>query len=95
MPGRKKSALAKYFKPISTDSKVPKVKCRFCCESLAKNGTRMGKHLKKCKNVPETVTLILESPNKENQEDDAVTEEMDINQQKNRTWAKEIYINLH
>ena len=38
MPGRKKLAESKLFKDVSTsDTKVPKVQCKFCQSSVVKN----------------------------------------------------------
>ena len=70
MGGRRKSILIKHFKPILSDSKVPKIRCIFCLDQLSKNGTRMMQHLKKCKKAPETVTVSLSEANKGKQKDD-------------------------
>ena len=48
MPGRKKFAVSKLFEDVSTsDTKVPRVQCKFCQSSVVKNGSRMKTHVKK------------------------------------------------
>ena len=53
MQDGKTSKYAKFFTSTDIGSKTPKVKCNFCNVQLAKNGTRMMKHLiDACKKVP-------------------------------------------
>ena len=48
MPGGKKFAVSKLFEDVSTsDTKVPKVQCKFCQSSEVKNGSRMKTHVEK------------------------------------------------
>ena len=47
--GRKKVAVSKLFNDVSnSEAKVPRVQCKFCQTSVAKNGTRMKTHVEKC-----------------------------------------------
>ena len=55
MPGRKKTQFTKLFKDVPSDGKVAKVKCLFCLTVLSKNGSRMVKHIEKCKKCDEKV----------------------------------------
>lgn len=53
--GRKAVAVAKLFKDIVSTSKIAKVQCTFCSKTLAKNGSRMSKHIQTCKKCPNSV----------------------------------------
>ena len=56
MPGRKKLAVSKLYEDVSTsDTKVPKVQCKFCQSSVVKNGSRMKSHVEKCISCPKLV----------------------------------------
>ena len=56
MPGRKKLAVNKLFKDVSTsDTKVPQVQCKFCQSSVVKNGSRIKTHVEKCISCPKLV----------------------------------------
>ena len=56
MPGRKKLAVSKLFEDVSTsDTKVPRVQCKFCQSSVVKNGSRMKTHVEKCISCPKLV----------------------------------------
>ena len=47
--GRKKVAVSKLFNDVSnSEAKVPRVQCKFCQTSVAKNGTRMKTLVEKC-----------------------------------------------
>ena len=55
MPGRKKLAVSKLFKDVTTsDTKVPRVaySVSFVKSSVVKNGSRMKTHVKKCISCP-------------------------------------------
>ena len=53
MPGRKKLAVSKLFEDVSTsDTKVPRVQCKFCQSSVVRNGSRMKTHVEKCISCP-------------------------------------------
>lgn len=55
--GRKVVVVAKFFKDIvsTSTSKIAKVQCTFCSKTLAKNGSRMSKHIQNCKKCPNSV----------------------------------------
>ena len=54
--GRKKVAVSKLFDNVSNlEAKVPRVHCKFCQTSVAKNGTRMKTHLEKCFFFPKSI----------------------------------------
>ena len=55
MSGRKKTPVAKLFKDVPSDGKVARVKCLFCSTVLSKNGSRMVKHIEKCKKCDEKI----------------------------------------
>ena len=56
MPGRKKLAVSKLFEDVSTsDTKVPRVQCKFCQSSVVKNGSRMKTQVEKCISCPKLV----------------------------------------
>lgn len=55
MPGRKRSAVAHLFKDVESGGKVAKVKCNFCCVTVAKNGTRMTNHILCCKKCDDQI----------------------------------------
>ena len=52
----KKIAVSKLFNDVSnSEAKVPRVQCKFCQTSVAKNGTRMKTHLEKCFLGPKSI----------------------------------------
>ena len=53
---RGKVVVAKYFSlcPVNEGEKLPKVKCVFCGDQIANNGTRMVQHIKRCKNLSDS-----------------------------------------
>ena len=54
--GRKKVAVSKLFNEVSnSEAKVPRVQCKFCQSSVAKNGTRMKTHVEKCLLCPKSI----------------------------------------
>ena len=54
--GRKKVAVSKLFNEVSNlEAKVPRVQCKFCQSSVAKNGTRMKTHVEKCFLCPKSI----------------------------------------
>jgi len=56
MPGRKRTPFSQPFTDVdSCEAKIPRVKCRFCQTSMAKNELRMEKHMKKCQSCPPSV----------------------------------------
>ena len=60
--GRKKVSVSSLFEDIDTNSKCPRVKCRFCGHDIAKNGSRMKSHIETCINCPKTVQEKYKSP---------------------------------
>ena len=50
MPRMKTSVTVLFKEVTSASKKGPRMKCRFCCAEVAKNGTRMEKHIANCKN---------------------------------------------
>ena len=56
MPGRKKLAVSKLFEDVSTsDTKVPKVRYKFCQSSVVKNDSRTKTHVEKYISCPKLV----------------------------------------
>ena len=56
MPGRKRAAVTELFLDLkSSDTKVPRVQCRFCESSIVKNGTRLNHHIEQCLLCPKLV----------------------------------------
>lgn len=53
--GRKTVAVAKLFNDVISTSKNAKVECTFCSKHLAKNGSRMSKHIQNFKKCPNSV----------------------------------------
>ena len=47
--GRKKIAVSKLFNDVSnSEAKAPRVQCKFCQTSVAKNSRRMKTYVEKC-----------------------------------------------
>ena len=79
MPGRKKLAVSKLFEDVSTsDTKLPRVQCKFCQNSVVKNGSRMKTHVEKYISSPKLVKdkylaklHVLTTSTTENESDEA------------------------
>ena len=53
MPGRKRAAGTELFKDLeNSDTKVPRVQCPFCLNSVVKDGTRLKTHIEQCLSCP-------------------------------------------
>ena len=56
MPGREKVSVSALFEDVSdSNSKVPRVKCKFCANTVAKNKSRMKSHVENCLSCPKLV----------------------------------------
>ena len=54
--GRKKVAVSKLFNDVfNSEAKVPRMQCKFCQTSVAKNATRMKAHVEKCFICPKSI----------------------------------------
>ena len=49
------SSCLSFFKPVTGNFKIPKVKCYFCCVIVTKNGSRMKLHIQKCKKCTDNI----------------------------------------
>ena len=56
LAGCKKVAVSKLFNDVSnSEARVPRVHCKFCQNSVAKNGTRMKTPVEKCFLCPKSI----------------------------------------
>ena len=73
--GRRKASIGELFRDCQHQNmKTLRVKCRYCETELAKNGTRMAKHIRQCDKTAECVKLkYLGADYKNNNKENIVT----------------------
>ena len=95
--GRKKAPISYLFNDVNKKGmKVDRVTCRYCHIEIAKNGTRMATHIKKCEKTAECLKVKYLGENWKVTEKENINREGRINErcekEKRKTRLKEVHI---